>query len=333
MNFADVLRKILSTAIGPMTPQEIREVIKKEYPEFYGTPTHIRNVDKGYYKDIDHALLAQIYILVRNSKDFFCDIATKPMKISLQAKDIMQWSQKLNSKNQLQIRMQRSYQLIQYNDKVKDILENADLYHRTYYEAEVFQGPSLYFHQRALETRQIPFSLNHLEYIYATLSSWGMNIMGQRGSKMQSFEIFSQSILNLQDKIAIAQQYNLHELDDEKWMLLEEIFRGINVMSSSTSLIGNSKVMHHLLTKIIPPIDREYTLWFLRGNTNIKNDLTYEWQLIKEIISEFFLPVASDTEFLQKTSRWNQEKNKFPWDTSTLKIIDNLIIGSKKSVN
>lgn len=101
-------------------------------------------------------------------------------------------------------------------------------------------------------------------------------------------------------------------------------------MASGTSLVGNSKVMHHMVPNIVPPIDREYTLRYLRGNTNIKNDLYYEWQLMREIISEFFIPVASDKEFESKAKDWMARQNDYPWDTSILKIVDNLVIGSKK---
>ena len=48
-------------------------------------------------------------------------------------------------------------------EKARDLLENADRYHDAYYRAETFGGPSLYFHQRALDTRQSPASLPHLE--------------------------------------------------------------------------------------------------------------------------------------------------------------------------
>ena len=43
-----------------------------------------------------------------------------------------------------------------YHDRVADILANAERYHSAYYQAETFRGPSLYFHQRALQTRESP---------------------------------------------------------------------------------------------------------------------------------------------------------------------------------
>lgn len=83
MTFVDVVKDILAATSDPITPQVIRELIKKKYPQYYGTPSHINNVAKGRYKDLDHALLAQIYGLVRMKKSFFCDRTHKPMKISL----------------------------------------------------------------------------------------------------------------------------------------------------------------------------------------------------------------------------------------------------------
>src|SRR5438445_11215162 len=108
-----------------------------------------------------------------------------------------------------------------YQDKVTDILANADRYHQAYYKAETFRGPSLYFHHRALQTRQSPDALTHLEYVYATLASWGMHRMGKGGSKMQRFDIFRQSVEHLKDKVAEAQGFVPRKMSAEQWALLK----------------------------------------------------------------------------------------------------------------
>lgn len=323
--------KIVSSAGDPITPQEIREVIKKDHPEFYGTQSHIRNVEKGHYRDVDHALLAQIYAAVRTRKHFFCDSNSKPMKISLRTNEITK------SPERVELRRQRRQSWFsppvnaaQFEQKIRDILTNSERYHEAYYKAETFRGPSLYFHQRALETRQLPGSLTHLEYVYATLASWGMHRMGKRGSKMQSFDVFHRSIERLQDRLVEAQKFDFRKMNDQNWTILKEIFEGLNVMASGVSLVGNSKVMHHILPNVVPPIDREYTLWYLLGNKTIKNDLEREWGLMKKIISGFFIPVVSNREFEATAMRWIARKDEYPWDTSLMKIVDNLVIGSKK---
>lgn len=217
-----------------------------------------------------------------------------------------------------------------YDRKVQQILFNAKAYHQAYYQYERFGNPCLYFHLQALKTRQDPTSVRHLEYIYATLIAWGMNRPGKNGSKMVDFETFHESIVQLRSCILEAQTFVCTNMDKDKWLVLEKVFKNIKIMKSKTSLVGNSKVMHHMLPNIIPPIDREYTLSFLHGNTNIRNDLDSEWQLMKGIIETFFIPVSSDENFKLMACDWMKKVDEYPWDTSVLKIIDNILIGAKK---
>ena len=218
----------------------------------------------------------------------------------------------------------------QYQDKVSDILTNVEKYHEAYYLAETFRGPSLYFHHRSLATRNLEDIVKHLEYVYATLASWGMHRMGRGGSKMQSFETFRKSIEPLRGKITEAQKIDFKRMHETDWSILNEIFLGIKIMASGTSLVGNSKVMHHMMPNIVPPIDREYTLRYLRGNTNIANDLDHEWGIMKGFISDFFVPVARDQKFISKAYTWISNQERYPWDTSIFKVVDNLVIGAKK---
>lgn len=329
MKLPEAITNILSIASKPITPQEIREAIKSEHPQFYGTQSQIHNVKNGHYKDIDHALLAHIYSTVKTNNHFLCDRNSKPIKVSLQTGKAARGFDRTGVVHQ----GKRRPSIIspeKLKEKATDILINCEKYHESYYKAETFRGPSLYFHQRALETRYQLGSLAHLEYVYATLSSWGMHRMGKGGSKMKSFDMFRRSIEVLGSRLTEAQTFDFREMKDTKWAILEDIFRSLNVMASSTSIVGNSKVMHHMLPNIVPPIDREYTLWYLVGNKSIKNDLDSEWTLMKDIISGFFIPVASNRDFELMASRWLARRDQYPWDTSLLKIVDNLIIGSKK---
>jgi hypothetical protein len=66
-----------------MTPQQIRATVKANYPDFYGTESHRRNVEKGHYKDLDHALLAQIYVASRTGGQIFVDKTQKPIRLTL----------------------------------------------------------------------------------------------------------------------------------------------------------------------------------------------------------------------------------------------------------
>lgn len=83
MTFVDLVREILRNHLEGMTPQQIRDTIKINHPDFYGTESHKRNVEKGHYKDLDHALLAQIYVASRTAGDITADKSQKPIRLSI----------------------------------------------------------------------------------------------------------------------------------------------------------------------------------------------------------------------------------------------------------
>ncbi|WP_215878033.1 GIY-YIG nuclease family protein [Acidithiobacillus ferridurans] len=83
MSFVDLIRQILRSHPEGMTPQQIRATVKANYPDFYGTESHRRNVEKGHYKDLDHALLAQIYVASRTGGQIFVDKTQKPIRLTL----------------------------------------------------------------------------------------------------------------------------------------------------------------------------------------------------------------------------------------------------------
>ena len=84
MKFIDLIRAILRDKPEGATPQQIRDQIKAEYSDWYGTETHRRNVEKGHYNNLDHALLAEIYIATRQASDIYADRSTRPMTLTLE---------------------------------------------------------------------------------------------------------------------------------------------------------------------------------------------------------------------------------------------------------
>ncbi|MGI6379287.1 MAG: hypothetical protein ACOX2R_00720 [Anaerolineae bacterium] len=212
--------------------------------------------------------------------------------------------------------------------KVRDIVAHADAYHDRYCAANRFGGPSLYFHRRALGLEGQVSGCAQTELVYAVPASWGMHRMGAGGSKMQPFDRFEQSLRPLNGDLAALQQVHPADMTPGEWRCLERIFKGIRVMATNTSLVGNSKVMAHLLPNLVAPIDREYTLKYLFGSNNIQNDLDSEWWLLQKIHSEFFYAVANDAGVRAKAHRWLADQATYPWDTSILKVVDNLLIGA-----
>ena len=83
MSFVDLIRLILRTHPEGMTPQQIRETVKANYPDFYGTESHRRNVEKAHYKDLDHALLAQIYVASGTAGQIIVDKTQRPIRLTV----------------------------------------------------------------------------------------------------------------------------------------------------------------------------------------------------------------------------------------------------------
>jgi len=83
VSFTDLLRQILREHPDGMTPQQLRDAIKSGYPTYYGTESHRRNVEKGHYKDLDHALLAQIYVASRTAGEITADRSQKPIRLTV----------------------------------------------------------------------------------------------------------------------------------------------------------------------------------------------------------------------------------------------------------
>ena len=214
--------------------------------------------------------------------------------------------------------------------KVRKISQHANAYHQRYYASETFGGPSLHFHRRALGMQGKVTGAERLELIYAVLASWGMHRMGPGGSKMQAFATFKKSVASVKECIEALRPVVPNKLSTSDWLMLEKMFRGIKVMRSGTTIVGNSKVMAHLLPNLVAPVDRQYTLKYLFVGIGIQNNLEREWQLMRKIHEHFYYPVANDTWFQHKAQAWVTNNSRFPSDTSVLKVIDNLVIGSMR---
>jgi hypothetical protein len=210
------------------------------------------------------------------------------------------------------------------------VLSNLDVAHEAYYEAAVFGGPSLHFHRRALAAAQEGNPDQFAEAAYAMLASWGMHRMGTGGSKMLEFDEFAASIKSVWQRVLKLQSRTPDQLGEGDWDEIAGIFFGLNAMRSSTSLVGNSKIMAHALPKLVTPVDREYTLTLLFGKKDIRNEKKSEWDTLRKILEHFFYPISSTTAFSTKAEAW-MKAPAHKWDTSPLKVLDNLIIGFQKS--
>ncbi len=103
------------------------------------------------------------------------------------------------------------------------------------------------------------------------------------------------------------------------------VFFRLDVSTSDSKLVANSKALHHLLPKLILPIDRQHTMTFFYGNTYIPKSEEAQYERLSEIMRKMHFLVGglikrkrfSDLRKLERHSDFN---------TSYTKIADNLII-------
>ena len=198
-----------------------------------------------------------------------------------------------------------------------------------YFEkANLFTGPSLYFHFKTCAIRKMyPSAVatlsdkNFFESLYATLTAWGMHRMGPGNTKLVDLEDMRISFIRQSNKIAEIESFILSELERNVIVditsRLWEIILQLKVGIGGTKIVANSKALHHLLPNLIPPIDREYTLRFFYNHTTLNQG---DEKAFKEIYPFLYIIASSKKELIR-------ERLGHGMNTSETKVIDNAIVG------
>jgi len=213
-------------------------------------------------------------------------------------------------------------------ERVGQLCSSFNKYIEEFDRANIFSGPSLYFHFRTLERLKnfetVSSALDDdlfLEYVYATLTAWGLHRMGPGKAKCAKFDVFINSIRDQENSIMrlagrsllSISDLDLSEITDDLWSILNNI----KVSESETKLVANSKALHHILPDLMPPIDREYTLRFFYNNKTISGR---DEQLFREIYTQYYrIGYRCRDEIISHVGRG--------FHTSETKIIDNAIVG------
>ena len=200
-------------------------------------------------------------------------------------------------------------------------------------EARLFTGPSVYFHERTVRLvsgyempSQAVAEREVAEAIYATLTAWGMHRMGPKGAKLPPFADFEESLARTAPQLDDFSQVRLDALSDTEVQnttaQLWEIIEGLRVSATASKLVAGSKALHHLLPKLMPPIDRQYTGRFFFGSAG-KNWYMGEETAFLEIFPQF-VRIAR-----QCSGGITQELDRPDafLATSASKIVDNAIVG------
>jgi len=197
--------------------------------------------------------------------------------------------------------------------------------------AKVFTGPSIHFHhrtvQRLAELGSVQSAVRDdqfVNYLYATVACWGMHRMGPKGAKMLEFGVFQKSLVRNAETIQALstlsiQQLSEREIDgivDDLWKLLKGD-TGINVSATNFPLVAGSKVLHHLIPNLMPPIDRTYTASFFVWKNRMQNEP-------KEMFRDTFPRLVHLAQKIELPAKKHLGSG---FNTSLTKALDNAIVG------
>lgn len=162
------------------------------------------------------------------------------------------------------------------NDDLEQLIGGFAGYVAAFEERQPFPGPSLYFHERAIERRRAHGSVRQmlqdwlfLDYVYAVLPAWGMHRMGPQAAKVAELAPIVEELHAMAAELERLWPLRITALDVDEvdgvaetaWALIERL----RVSTSQTQIVAGSKFLHHLLPDLVPPIDRQYTFSFFTG--------------------------------------------------------------------
>jgi len=218
--------------------------------------------------------------------------------------------------------------LARMRERVVQLSHNFAEYLDFFNGSDNFVGPSIYFHNKTLEirkkyatARETISSDDFFDYLYATLTAWGMHRMGTGNTKLRDIQELKSSFLLQADSIQRYDRLSITDINradvskisKELWGVLSQL----TVSIAEAQIVANSKALHHLLPSLIPPIDRTYTYNFLYN----RNMLTLsEGEAFEEMYLCFYDIAIANKELIHASIGKN-------WNTSETKTIDNAIVG------
>lgn len=194
--------------------------------------------------------------------------------------------------------------------------------------AEPFVGPSGYFHRKTLAARSVHTSIPSLlkddlffDWLYATLTAWGLHRMGPGNTKLRDLEEIKESFREQTTALESLSDFRITRLtssDGESitpqiWSILSSL----RISVAKAQIVANSKALHHVLPALVPPIDREYIFNFFynRKSLSIPED-----EAFPEIYGGMCRLAADHAEEINLRIGEG-------FHTSEAKVIDNAIVG------
>jgi hypothetical protein len=97
------------------------------------------------------------------------------------------------------------------------------------------------------------------------------------------------------------------------WGLIQRL----RVSKAEARIVANSKLLHHVLPDLVPPMDRQYTYRFFYGRTGLSID---EEVAFREMFGRLLEIAGQNRTSIQATTGTD-------WNTCPSKVVDNAIVG------
>lgn len=190
-------------------------------------------------------------------------------------------------------------------------------------DATPFASTQLRAHRRTIDLRMELEDLDRVledgEFFHSlreTLRQWDMDSRGARlGSEHDWLETFytqKETLEWLWTQRLDDPSLDIEKIATDAWSILS----GGRIMASKSQLVGGTKVLHHLLPNLIPPIDRRYTCSFFQWHgPQIQRE---PWDVFSDILSHSAL-IARDVQPGDYVGSG--------WNSSLTKVLDNAIVG------
>lgn len=168
----------------------------------------------------------------------------------------------------------------------------------SYGQFVAFGGPCVYFHLECLRAgREAFLSDRHVEMLYATLTAWGLHRMGDvdtTKTKLKDWMLFRDSLLANASTLQRFLSYDLLQMSEAAYSQvvceLRSCYESLDLSVAESTVVVNSKALHHMLPELIPPIDRQYTLRFFK-------DPPEKWRGPNGKFRQIQLPKESEDQF------------------------------------
>lgn len=209
----------------------------------------------------------------------------------------------------------------------------------------LFTGPDLYFHVRTIErVRQSTTPETALadacffEYLYATMTAWGMDRAGERGPKLSPFDVFRRSAADLFRKLSCYWGRTLVDMLSEAEGEVENTAEKIGSVIAShpgltprkTKLVLNSKVAHHFLPDLVPPVDGRYVARFFFGRAEVPSTEEQAKAAFANVFKQYVVVLAHGSNrgvVEAAVERGRTGCGMAAWHTGCSKVLDNAVIG------